>query len=146
LNDVFALADIDARLHRVELRMTGNCHGARIRGDAVQLQQVLINLVRNSIDAIGDLPPERRSITVDVRIVDEMAEFRVVDHGDGVPADVLEKMFNPFFTTKPQGTGLGLAISRSIVEAHKGRLRHEETPGGGATFYFTLPLQVAEAA
>jgi two-component system sensor kinase FixL len=146
LNDVFALAEIDARLHRVELRTAGNCRGARIRGDTVQLQQVLINLVRNSMDALGDLPPERRTVTIAVDTDGEFAEFKVIDRGHGVAPDVLEKIFNPFFTTKPQGTGLGLAISRSIIEAHRGRLRYESTPGGGATFSFTVPLQIAEVA
>jgi signal transduction histidine kinase len=75
-----------------------------------------------------------------------MAEFRVVDHGNGVPPDALEKIFSPFFTTKPHGTGLGLAISRSIIEAHRGRLQYDRTPGGGSTFSFTIPLKVAEAA
>jgi two-component system, LuxR family, sensor kinase FixL len=146
LNDVFALAEIDARLHRVTLRTAGNCRGASIRGDAVQLQQVLINLVRNSMDALDDLPPERRTVTIAVNAADGVAEFRVIDHGKGVPSEVLDKMFSPFFTTKPHGTGLGLAISRSIVEAHRGRLRHESTPGGGATFSFTVPVEIAQVA
>jgi two-component system sensor kinase FixL len=146
LSDVVALADIDARLHRVELRTDTDCDDARIRGDAVQLQQVLINLVRNSMDALEDLPPERRTITISLSASDEVAEFRVIDRGNGVPAEALEKMFSPFYTTKPQGTGLGLAISRSIIEAHRGRLRYEGTPGGGATFSFTIPLRVAEVA
>jgi two-component system sensor kinase FixL len=162
LHDVFALADIDARLHRVELRTDADCNGARIRGDAVQLQQVLINLVRNAIDALEELPPdaleelppdaleelppERRRITIGLSVADEAAEFRVVDRGNGVSPDALQKMFSPFYTTKPHGTGLGLAISRSIIEAHRGRLRYERTPGGGATFSFTIPLQVAEVA
>lgn len=146
VNEVYALAEIDARLHRVELRTAGDCRGMKIRGDAVQLQQVLINLIRNAMDALGDLPAERRTITLHVEGHGDTAEFRVVDHGPGVPAELLERMFSPFFTTKPQGTGLGLAISRSIVEAHRGRLLHEATPGGGATFSFSVPLYATEAA
>jgi two-component system sensor kinase FixL len=146
LTDVVALADIDARLHKVQLRMDTRCDGAKIRGDAVQLQQVLINLVRNSIDALENLPMDRRTITIGLAVSGAMAEFRVVDHGNGVPPDALEKIFSPFFTTKPHGTGLGLAISRSIIEAHRGRLQYDRTPGGGSTFSFTIPLKVAEAA
>lgn len=99
------------------------------------------------MDALGALPPERRVITVAVRADRDHVEFSVMDHGPGVPAKLAEESFGPFFTTKPQGTGLGLAISRTILEAHRGRLAHRVTPGGGATFSFRLPRLVrAESA
>jgi two-component system, LuxR family, sensor kinase FixL len=146
ISDVLALAKIDARLQRAELRSSGAYRGIQVRGDAVQLQQVLINLIRNSLDALGDLPPERRIITVAVRVENDGVEFSVVDHGGGLPGGVARESFGPFFTTKTQGTGLGLAISRSIIEAHRGRLTHRETPGGGTTFSFSLPLSSAMEA
>ncbi|MGH8309101.1 MAG: sensor histidine kinase, partial [Steroidobacteraceae bacterium] len=140
MSDVLSLAEIDARLHQAELRSTGAFRGVQVRGDAVQLQQVLINLIRNAMDALGTLPAERRIITVALSVEQDAVEFGVIDQGPGIPAKLSEEMFGPFFTTKVHGTGLGLAISRSIVEAHRGRLSYRATPGGGATFSFTLPL------
>jgi len=75
-----------------------------------------------------------------------LRDSSVIDHGPGIDESSLARIFGPFFTTKSHGTGLGLAISRSIVEAHRGQLRHRPTPGGGATFCFSLPLHATEAA
>ncbi len=107
--------------------------------DRVQIQQVLVNLVRNAAEAMADC--ERRELSVVARRVDdEMIEVTVSDTGKGLPESVRENLFRPFFTTKASGMGVGLSISRSIVEAHGGEMRASASPSGGAAFIFSLPL------
>ncbi|XXY49394.1 response regulator [Sorangium sp. So ce269] len=113
----------------------------RVRGDGIQLQQVLLNLLVNALDAVARRPPEARLVVVRTRrAAGGQVELSVADSGDGIPPADLERVFEPFFTSKPQGLGVGLAISRSIVEAHGGRLWAEHCPGEGATFRCALPV------
>lgn len=111
-----------------------------VRGDGVQLQQVLLNLLVNALDAVSRRPPDARQIVVRTRARgDAEVEISVEDSGEGIaPAD-LERIFEAFFTTKAAGLGVGLAISRNIVEAHGGRLWAESPPGRGATLRCALP-------
>ncbi|WP_437979710.1 hybrid sensor histidine kinase/response regulator [Sorangium sp. So ce117] len=112
----------------------------RVRGDGVQLQQVLCNLLVNAFDAVSCRPPEARSVVVRTRVNGEgRVELSVADSGEGVPPEDLERIFEPWFTTKARGLGVGLAIGRSIVEAHGGRLWAERGPGEGATLRCALP-------
>jgi signal transduction histidine kinase len=110
-----------------------------IRGDRVQLQQVLLNLVVNGMEAMAPRAGRRR-ITVQTARKAEAVHVAVRDEGSGIPPDKLEEIFETFYTTKSKGMGMGLAISRSIVEAHGGRLWAENNPDRGATFWFTLPV------
>ena len=117
-----------------------------VKGDRVQLEQVILNLVVNAIDALAEAGTDNRRIKVRTRLVDEnTAELRVSDNGPGVRPDVLKQIFEPFFTTKQGGMGMGLAISRTIVEAHGGQLSAENRAGGGAIFRLTLPVQQVRA-
>lgn len=110
-----------------------------ILGNAVQLQQVLLNLTRNAVDAMRG-SRRRKELTIATRQSgDGRVEIRVSDRGPGVSASLEEAIFHPFFTTKAEGLGVGLAISRSIVEAHGGQLKYERRAGGGATFVVSLP-------
>lgn len=119
---------------------------SQVRGDRVQLQQVLLNLILNGLDVATDLPKERRRLVVRARRSgDQAVEFSVSDSGPGIPVGQLTQILEPFFTTKTGGLGMGLAISRSIIEAHDGRLWAENNPDGGATFRFSLPA-AAEGA
>ena len=111
-----------------------------VRGDRVQLQQVLLNLILNGMDAMADVPAEGRRLVVRARQADAgTIEVAVVDAGPGVAAAKLARLFEPFFTTKPDGMGLGLPISATIIGAHGGRIWADSGPAG-ATFYFTLPV------
>ena len=139
LEDVVLLARPDLRANDVRLRLEVAPGIPDVMADPVQLQQVLINLLRNAIDATLQSGDARREITLRALCTPGAVEISVHDHGPGLEPDVLSKVFNPFFTTKPHGTGLGLAISRTIVQAHGGTLAHREEPSGGACFYFTLP-------
>ena len=112
-----------------------------IEGDPVQLQQVLVNLVTNALDAMRDTPLKERKIEISTcRHGDSEVRVGVRDYGAGIPAEVRERLFDQFFTTKEQGLGMGLAIVRSIVEAHGGTIDAENAPDGGARFYFDLPV------
>ena len=106
----------------------------------MHLQQVLLNLILNGMDAMADVPAERRRLIVRARQADAgTVEVAIADAGHGVAADKLARLFEPFFTTKPNGLGLGLPISATIIEAHGGRIWAESGPAG-ATFHFTLPV------
>jgi PAS domain S-box-containing protein len=115
----------------------------KIMVDRVQLQQVFMNLALNAIEAMQDSGGE---LTVKSELQDGQLQFSVSDTGVGLPAEKMDQIFSAFFTTKPQGSGMGLAISRSIVESHGGQLWASANSGGGATFNFTLPIQVTESS
>jgi PAS domain S-box-containing protein len=115
----------------------------QIVGDRLQLQQVTMNLILNSIEAMKDLDGMREIIIQSQRAEGEQILVSFSDTGIGIPPQIVERIFDPFFTTKPQGTGMGLRISRSIIESHGGRLWAVSPSGRGATFQFTLPTTVA---
>jgi signal transduction histidine kinase len=110
--------------------------------DRVQVQQILMNLIVNSIDAMKDVDGSRE-LVIASQSTDQHVVVAVSDSGPGLPADHAAQIFNAFFTTKVNGTGMGLSISRSIVESHGGSLWATGNPGGGATFHFTLPAAAA---
>lgn len=146
LDDVQMLAQTDARHHGVRIRLEPAADVEQVQADAVQIQQVILNLIRNSIDAMQEIPEAQREIVLRTRFDNEGdVEFMVADRGTGMDAATTAELFNPFFTTKPGGTGLGLSISRSIVRAHGGKLWCSANPGGGARFFFTLPAVPASA-
>jgi signal transduction histidine kinase len=109
-----------------------------IIGDRVQLQQVIINLVVNAIDAMADTRDDHRKISIRTSRADNFAELSISDCGSGIPRDRLKEIFEPFFTSKAKGLGMGLSIARTIVEAH---IWAENQPGGGASFRIRLPLE-----
>jgi len=111
-----------------------------IRGDRIQLQQVILNLVVNAMDAMSHVPSEGRKIIIQTARNENCAEISVTDAGPGILLPRLEDVFEPFFSTKPQGMGMGLSIARTIVEAHNGRIWAENKARGGATFRIQLPL------
>lgn len=110
-------------------------------GDRIQLQQVVMNLVINGIEAMTGVESGERQLTIRTEAPDpRQIRVAVADRGVGVDSDTIAHLFEPFFTTRPQGVGMGLSISRSIIEAHCGRLWVESVPQEGSTFYFTLPV------
>jgi len=103
----------------------------------VQIQQVLLNLMRNAIEAMEDSP--KRELVIAAAVAEgDMLEVSVADTGPGIAPEVSAQLFQPFFTTKPHGMGVGLSISRTIVEAHGGQIAVAPNPGGGTVFRFTL--------
>jgi two-component system sensor kinase FixL len=117
----------------------------QVLADKVQIQQVLINLLRNAMEAMAE--SERRDLTVrSTPLADDMVEIRVTDTGPGIAPEIAAHLFQPFFTTKVHGMGVGLSICRTIVEAHDGRISVEQNPGGGTIFCFTLRAMTKQDA
>jgi signal transduction histidine kinase len=111
-----------------------------VKGNRVQVQQVILNLIVNALDAMSTIPRDQRKLTVVSARVDRFAEVSVSDTGPGIPPDKLKEIFDPFFSTKEKGMGMGLSIARTIVEAHGGKLTAENRAGRGAMFRMRLPL------
>lgn len=112
----------------------------KLVGDPAQVQQVLVNLLRNALDALGAAQPAQPTVVIATEPDTEGGvEFRVSDNGEGIPGDRIGQVFDAYFSTRDEGMGMGLAISRTIIEAHHGRFRVESEPGAGATFRFTIP-------
>jgi signal transduction histidine kinase len=112
-----------------------------IEGDPIQIQQAVINLVRNAFDAMRDTPPNRRVVEIATDYNGDGAiGVAVRDYGSGISEAIRERLFEQFFTTKDEGLGMGLAIARSIAEAHGGTITAENANGGGARFHFRLPI------
>ena len=144
VGEIIVLLRNDASRHSISLRLELAPELPHIRADRVQLQQVLMNLMLNGIEAMEDGAGE---LTIrSQRNENGLLLVSVSDTGVGLPSEKPDLIFNAFYTTKPQGTGMGLAISRSIIEAHDGRLWATDNPGRGATFHFTLPSAGEEVA
>jgi two-component system sensor kinase FixL len=144
VKDLLTLAEPDARLHNLRLRVESDATLPTVHADPIQLQQVILNLVRNAIDAMDETEDRQREVTIHTGTTEDgQVEVIVSDHGSGLSPDASDNLFNPFFTTKATGTGLGLAISRSIIRAHGGRLWHTPNQERGARFHFTLPVAPA---
>jgi PAS domain S-box-containing protein len=138
--DIIRLVGGEARRRGVTLRTELGPSLPAIAADRVCMQQVLLNLMMNAMDAMDQLQGEERRVTVQTRRVDAAVEVAVSDVGHGIAPDHLARLFDAFFTTKREGLGLGLAVVRSIVEAHDGRIWAEDHGGRGATFHMTLPV------
>jgi len=139
LDDVATLLRPDAAARHIAIDIAVGSDLPPTQGDRVQLQQVLLNLILNAMDAIGGRERRRIAVTVQ-RDAAGRLEASVADSGTGVDVDHVERVFEPFFTTKASGIGMGLSISRGIVEAHGGELRVANNAEGGATFRFILPV------
>ncbi len=133
---------IEAAARNRGVRIVREIQGMRpeLAADQVMLEQVLLNLMRNGVEAMSDTPAERRRLTIKLSQVDTQMEIRVIDRGPGIAPDLVEKLFTPLYSTKADGMGMGLNICRSIIEFHHGRLWVEANPEGGSVFVITLPI------
>ena len=139
IQEIAALAEAEVRRNRVALRMELAANVPPVLGDRVQLQQVILNLVMNGVEAMASVTDRSRELLIRSRQHEsDQVLVAVQDSGIGIDRENLEKIFNAFYTTKSQGMGMGLAICRSIVENHGGRLWAVPNDGPGATFQFTL--------
>jgi signal transduction histidine kinase len=141
IREILALLRSEASRYFISIhsKLAGDLH--QVMGDRVQLQQVLMNLMINGIDAMKEVDGTRELIITSQRTENEQLMVSVSDTGVGLPEQQADQIFDPFFTTKPHGTGMGLRISRSIVESHGGRLWAADKSPRGASFCFTLPTK-----
>jgi C4-dicarboxylate-specific signal transduction histidine kinase len=139
--EVLSLLRTDAATRRVKLVCAASPGLPLVQGDRIHLQQVLLNLLLNAMDALTDGVPSQPCIQVSVHQPNSgIIEVRISDNGLGIPDAALARLFEPFFTTKATGMGMGLAVSQTIIAAHQGKLWAENRPEGGACFCFTLPV------
>ncbi|MFO1458110.1 MAG: two-component regulator propeller domain-containing protein [Verrucomicrobiota bacterium] len=140
VGEILPLIETDAGARGVALKADLGPGLPPIQGDRVHLQQVLLNLLLNALDAVSEVPKGRRVVRLETRVQGhDHVRVAVADSGPGISADRLDAIFAPFVSTKPGGMGMGLAIARTLVEAHRGRIWAQNNAEGGATFQFTLP-------
>jgi two-component system sensor kinase FixL len=142
VEEALALALVGARQSRVRVTPELEPELPPVLADAIQIQQVVLNLVRNAIEAMEE--SDVRELVVETQRLSGMVEARVLDTGPGISPELMERLFQPFVTTKKTGMGLGLSICREIAEAHHGHLTAAPRPEGGMVFRLTLPMIDAE--
>jgi signal transduction histidine kinase len=140
MREVFEFLSVQASARDIALYLQASPEALRVQGDPVQLQQVILNLMVNSMDAMAAMPNGRTVVGRTEMNGGSSAVISISDSGPGIPPNRLNEVFDPFFTTKQQGMGIGLSIARTIVQAHKGRIWAENVAGGGAVFRLSLPL------
>jgi two-component system, LuxR family, sensor kinase FixL len=138
IEEASALALVGAQEHGIKVMISIGANLPNAVVDRVQIQQVLLNLIRNAIEAMGGC--EVRELSIGTTVENDLVLIRVADTGSGISSDIEAKLFQPFITTKAEGMGIGLSVCRTIVEAHGGRIWAEPNTGGGCTFLFTLPI------
>ena len=138
VDGVRALVELQARKAYVALQFELPAQLPTVLADRLMLEQVLLNLTRNGIEAMAEVPPERRLLRIAADADATQVSVSVIDNGHGIPPDVAERLFSPFFSTKAEGMGMGLSICRTAIEFHGGTLTHADNPGGGTVFTFTL--------
>jgi two-component system, LuxR family, sensor histidine kinase DctS len=141
IRDAVGLLEADSRKRRVRIQTDLGTRLPEVAADPVMIEQVIVNLVRNGMDAMNDTPRERKCVRISTREEGGHLIVRVADQGTGVPPETARRLFEPFFSTKQEGMGMGLNICRSIAELHHGRLGFEANPDGGTIFILTLPVE-----
>jgi PAS domain S-box-containing protein len=142
IQNQLALIEPEIRRSRVQIELDVADDLPRVLADESQIEQVIANLIRNALEAMADTPPEERRLSIRAAPnSSRQIEIAVSDHGHGLSAEIAQRLFEPFFSTRPLGLGMGLAISRSIVQGHGGRLWLDTGTARGACFRFTLPLR-----
>ncbi len=141
IEEASALALLGAKESNIHVSLRLGAELPDVQADRVQVQQVLLNLLRNAVESMAD--QARRELVVSAEREAEFVRISVSDTGSGVPPEIAAQLFQPFVTTKPDGMGIGLSVCRTIVESHGGRLWTEANPGGGTLFHFTVPTAAA---
>jgi len=146
ISNVHALIELQARQAGVALRVQLPPGLPPVLADRVMLEQVLLNLTRNAIQAMQDTAPDQRVLRIEATHTDGQVAVAVVDRGHGIAPEVAERLFSPFYSTRAEGMGMGLSICRTAIEFHGGTLSHAPHPAGGTVFTFSLPAQAASRA
>jgi len=142
VRNVVTLVKHEANRHQVKIALNLQESLPEVEGDMIQLEQVILNFIRNSLDAMDAVSPQKRCFSISTKkIAGGKVMLSTIDSGDGIAKEALPKIFDAFYTTKSDGMGIGLSISRSIIESHQGMIRARTLPEGGAEFIFELPEQ-----
>ena len=142
IRDSLIFVETEAQRIKIDLSLDLDEDIPPIKIDAVQIGQVLLNLIRNAFEAIQDAHDTDNKLTVKTSLInDDFIEVAVIDTGKGLTTEELNKVFDPFFTTKSDGLGMGLSISSSIINSHGGKISATPNPDRGVPFNFTLPLK-----
>ena len=143
IDEAITLIEHEAQLKGITIQLVGPSEKLpMLEADAIQIEQVLLNLIRNSFEAMDNIKCSRHQVTIGVSMgEDDTVQVAISDTGHGLPAENIDRVFEHFFTTKSEGLGMGLSISHSIIETHGGRIWAERRSAGGATFRFTLPIE-----
>ena len=143
IDEIMPLAELDARANNITLTIDVPTELPEIVADQLQIQQVILNLLRNGVDAMKESAPEDRQLRMNAYCpASDEIRIDIIDRGQGVPEDVKDSLFDPFFSTKSDGMGMGLAICQTIAKAHSGRLAFLNNPDIGTTFSISLPTKV----
>jgi signal transduction histidine kinase len=140
IDEILPLVQSDLRQENVKVTVEVASTLPATQADKVQVQQVLLNLIRNATEAMRDTPPEDRQLAVRARSHENLIEVTVCDKGRGISEEAQPRIFEAFYSTKPDGMGMGLAVSRSIIESHGGRIWVSPNADRGVAFHFTLPI------
>jgi two-component system sensor histidine kinase DctS len=143
VEDSVGFIEFDARRRGVSIQMAPESRDHTVEADRILLEQVMLNLVRNGIEAMSQDGTTIQPLVITIATDKDQAVVRVADRGPGIAAEAADTLFQPFYTTKAEGMGMGLNICRSIIEFHRGRLWFEPNPGGGSVFCFSLPTRPA---
>ncbi len=141
MDAIGALVELQARKFFVAIQSAIPPGLPPVSADRMLLEQVLLNLTRNAIEAMQETAPERRLLRIEAASANGQVTVSVIDQGHGIAPDVAERLFSPFFSTKAEGMGMGLSVCRTAIEFHGGTLTHRANPNGGTIFAFTLPAQ-----
>ena len=140
IKEILPLEKMDAKANHVDFRILLEDDLPPITADRIQIQQVLLNLIRNGVDSMQELPETGRRLDLRAWLDEKQVRSSITDRGCGVSEAAADHLFTPFFTTKESGMGMGLAICRSIIAAHGGTLDFFNNPVAGSTFFMALPL------
>jgi C4-dicarboxylate-specific signal transduction histidine kinase len=140
IREVIEILEKTARRRNIAIQYVPHATAIGIQGDAIHLQQVLMNLIVNSMDAISDAGCVKREVAIRIAPAGRFAEVSISDSGPGIPSDRIQRIFDPFFTTKQRGMGMGLSIVQTIVRAHNGRVSVDSQSTDGAVFRVHLPI------
>jgi two-component system sensor histidine kinase DctS len=143
VEDSVGFIEFDAKRRGIAIQVTLAADAPEVEADSILLEQVMLNLARNGIEAMSQGEANSQPLAITVSTADGQAVVRVADHGSGIPPEAADNLFQPFYTTKSEGMGMGLNICRSIIEFHRGRLWFEPNAGGGSVFCFSLPTRTA---
>ena len=145
LRDLIPLIEIQAKRFRAVVRVQGE-KGVHVVADKTMLEQVLLNLVRNGLEAMRETPEDSRQLHIGVTRREGWLDIKVTDQGSGVAPEMRNKLFSAFVTNKPKGTGVGLSLCKSLVEKHQGHIRFEDNPKGGTIFVVELPVDATQSS